>query len=47
MTSSPQFRQISDINDSTILRRSISDSEGGLHNKYNDNVSSNYTMESI
>ena len=38
MTSSPQFHQKIDVHDSTILRRSVSDSEGGLHKNSDENV---------
>ena len=38
MTSSPQFRTRTALNDPALLRRSISDIEGGLH-KYHDTVS--------
>ena len=38
MTSSPQIRPRIEINDSVILRSSVSESEG-LHNKHNESVS--------
>ena len=38
MTSSPQFQQRVNVHDPAVLRRSVSDSEGGLHKNSDENV---------